>query len=230
MVVTTMAFFFVDKDNSGAGGRNNRSIADLLESLPEALPDEHFRLRELLAVLGYRSMASVLLLLAIPQVLPTPLFLSNVLAVPIVILAIQMAMGRQIPWLPAWLMDKPLWRRRLEQICFRVVPVLRYVERFIRPRMSGIWSNGNTMIGLACCAIALVSVAPLPFTGWIPGWALLLIALGLLQRDGLLVVVGLVIGTMAIAIFVAVIVGLISVGEAVASNSGDWLQWLEKMA
>lgn len=159
-------------------------------------------------------MASALLLLTVPQVLPIPLLVSNLLALPILAVAVQFMLGRQRPWLPNWLLDKPISRERLEQICEKVVPPLRRVERLIRPRYANIWvRDGGRLLGLACIAIALVSVAPLPFTGWVPGWALLLIALGLLQHDGLVVLVGLAIGTVAVAIFIAVVVGLVSVGD-----------------
>lgn len=159
-------------------------------------------------------MASALLLLTIPQVLPIPLFLSNLLALPILAVAVQIMLGRRSLWLPKWLLEKPVERDRLEQICEKVVPTLRRVERLIRPRYANIWArDGGRLLGVACIAIALVSVAPLPFTGWVPGWALLLIALGLLQHDGLVVMGGLAIGAVAVAIFVAVVVGLVSVGD-----------------
>lgn len=194
--------------------RNNRSIADLLEGLPRTLPTGAIHLRQLLDALGDRSMASALLLLTVPQVLPIPLLISNLLALPIVAVAVQIMLGQRSLWLPNWLLDKPVGRERLEQICEKVVPPLRRVERLIRPRYANIWArDGGRLLGLACIAIALVSVAPLPFTGWVPGWALLLIALGLLQHDGLVVFVGLAIGTVAVAIFVAVVVGLVSVGD-----------------
>lgn len=193
------------------------SIADLLEGLPRALPPGPLRLRQLLDALGDRGLASVLLVLAIPQVLPTPLLLSNLLALPILVVAVQMLLGRHAPWLPAWALDRPLSREGLERGCARLVPLLRRVEGLIRPRWSFVWSRWNGhLLGAACLVIALVSVAPLPFTGWAPGWALLLIALGLLQRDGLLVLIGLALGVAAFGLFVAVIAGLVAVGEELA--------------
>lgn len=173
------------------------------------------RLGQLLDALGDRGLASVLLLLAIPQVLPTPLLLSNLLALPILAVAVQMLLGCHSPWLPAWVLRRSLARDRLERGCARLVPLLRRIERLIRPRYSFVWSRWNgRLLGAACLAIALVSVAPLPFTGWVPGWALLLVALGLLQHDGLVVLAGLALGAVAVAIFLAVIAaGLLAVGE-----------------
>lgn len=206
-------------------GSPEEPIADLLESLPEELPDEHFRLQELLDVLGKRSMSSALLLLTIPQLLPLPLFVANVLALPILLVSVQILMGRQTPWLPSWVMERPFRRRRLEQLCRRVVPVMRWLEKLVRPRLTWVWSKGATLIGFACVTLSLIAVAPLPFIGWLPGWSLFLIALGLLQRDGLLILVALALGTAAVGVFAGVVIGLFSVGEAVASGSDEWLRW-----
>lgn len=196
---------------------SGRSIADLLEALPRELAAGPVRLRQLLDALGDRGMASALLLLTIPQVLPTPLLLSNLLALPILAVALQMALGRPRPWLPGWLLERPLARERLEQGCARLVPKLRRIERLVRPRYSFVWARGrDRLVGLACIAVALVSVAPLPFTGWVPGWALILVALGLLQHDGLVVLLGLALGLVALAILVAVLVGLVAAGEEIA--------------
>lgn len=199
--------------------QNDQPITDLLAALPQKLPEKTFRLHELLTALGSRSMSSTLLLLAIPQVLPTPLFLANALGLLLLALTVQMAMGRSAPWLPSWLLDKSFRHERLEMVCQRVVPVLRYVERFVRPRLAGVWAKNTSLIALACVAIAMVSVVPLPFTGWVPGWALLLIALGLLQRDGLLVLIGLGLGAIAIGLLVVVLMGLFTIGDAVAGGS-----------
>ena len=71
------------------------------------------------------------------------------------------------------------------------------------------------MVGLCCVVIALVSLAPLPLTGWLPGAALLIVALGMLERDGLIVAAGLTVGAGAVTVFVAVVAGLVEAGETI---------------
>ena len=201
---------------------DKQSVTGLLESLPDQLTGGTFRLQELLDILRGRSMAAALLLAATPQVLPLPLFLANVLALPLVLLSAQILMGREIPWLPKWMRDRPIRRSRLEQLCRRMAPILRVMERFIRPRMGGVFGKGERLIGLAAVVISLVAVVPLPLAGWLPGWSLVLIALGLLERDGLLVLLGVAVGAAAVGVLAAMVLGLVSVGEAVARDGSLW--------
>lgn len=200
------------------------TTAELLAAFPHIFRDDVVRLRVVFAVLGDRGMASALLLLTLPQLLPLPLGLSNALALPILLVAAQMALGRHTLWLPEWLLDRPIARRRLLMAANRVVPLLRRIETIIRPRLRWMWTRPAThALGMICLVIACVSVAPLPLTGWLPALALIVIALGLLERDGVVVFMGLGLGAGALAVFAAVVTGLAEVGATVerVTNGGS---------
>ncbi|RDD60582.1 exopolysaccharide biosynthesis protein [Ferruginivarius sediminum] len=192
------------------------TTAELLASFPYIFRDEVVRLRLIFAVLGDRGLASALLLLTAPQLVPMPLGLSNALALPILLVAGQMALGRKSLWLPDWLLDRPLSRDRLLMATNRMVPILRRVEVVIRPRYQWVWARPAThLLGVSCFFIACVSVAPLPLTGWLPALSLIIVALGLLERDGAVVLLGLGIGAVAVAVFALVVGGLAEVGANV---------------
>jgi hypothetical protein len=192
------------------------STADLLETFPRLFQESPIPLRRLLDALGDRGMASALLVLTAPQLLPLPLGVSNALAVPIVLVALQMAAGNTQPWLPEWVLERPVTRDKVIGACRRMVPLMRRIERVIRPRWRLIWQPpADRLVGLGCVVISLVSLAPLPLTGWLPGAALLIVALGLLERDGMIVATGLVVGAGAVAVFVAVVAGLVEAGETI---------------
>lgn len=196
------------------------TTAELVASFPDIFRSETVRLRELMAVLGDRGLASALLLITLPQLLPLPLGVSNALAIPILLVTVQMAMGRRTLWLPRWLLDRPIHRRNLERARDRVAPLLRRVERIVRPRLAPVWSpTGSQFVGLSGVVIAAVSLTPLPFTGWLPAIALIVIALGMLERDGLVVLLGLAIGGVATAVGVALIAGLVQIGERVQETA-----------
>jgi len=199
------------------------TTAELLAAFPRIFHQETVRLHQLFRVLGDRGLASALLLLTVPQLLPWPLGISNILALPILAVAIQMAMGRHTLWLPGWLLERPIRRERLLQACGRVVPLLRRLEIFVRPRVQAVLSPiGSRLVALACVLIAAISVAPLPLTGWLPAIALLIVALGMLERDGVVVLAGLAVGGVAIGVFVLVVTGLAHMGDAVekVANGG----------
>lgn len=190
------------------------TTAELLASFPRIFTDDPVYLRQLIATLGDRGMASALLLLTLPQLLPLPLGVANLLAIPIVLVAAQMAIGRHVLWLPAWLLDRPIGRSWLLRACARVVPVMRRLELVVRPRLRRIWAPpGDRLVGMSCVLIAAISITPLPLTGWLPAAALVVISLGMLERDGLIVIVGLSLGAFALAVFVGVVAGLMEAGE-----------------
>ncbi len=60
-------------------------------------------------------------------------------------------------------------------------------------------------------------MAPLPLTGWLPGIALIMVALGMMERDGLVVLAGITLGAAAVGVFILVVVGLDHVGDAVGN-------------
>lgn len=208
---------------SGGTGLDHRqeprtapSTADLLETFPRLFDEQRIPLRRLLEALGDRGMASALLVLSAPQLLPLPLGVSNALALPILLVTLQMAAGSRQPWLPEWVLDRPVTRDKVLGACRRTAPLMRRIERVIRTRWRHIWQPpADRLVGLCCVVISLVSLAPLPLTGWLPGAALLIVALGLLERDGMIVATGLALGAAAIGVFVAVVAGLVEAGEKI---------------
>ena len=200
------------------------TTAELLAAFPRIFANSCVRLRDLLRVLGDRGLASALLLLAIPQMLPLPLGVSNLLAVPMALVAFQMAMGRHTLWLPAWVLDRPVPRTRLVQASQRLTPLVARLERLIKPRFPAAFSPlGLRVAGIAAALVAMVSLTPLPLTGWLPGLALIVMALGLMERDGVVVLLGLGIGLTAIAVFLLVITGMAEIGEAVQEQATSGL-------
>jgi len=200
------------------------TTAELLAAFPRIFEESRIRLREILQVLGERGLASALLILALPQMLPLPLGVSNLLAIPMALVAFQMALGRHSLWLPRWLLDRPVPRERVVQASHRMVPLLRRLELLIKPRLPVLFSPlGVHGTGIGIALVALVSLAPLPLTGWLPGFAILVMALGIMERDGLLVLVGLTLGLAAIAVFLLLITGMAELGEAVSAEATNGL-------
>ena len=205
---------------------SNRSLprlasttAELLSSFPHVFVQDPVRIRDIFAVLGDRGLASALLVVTLPQMLPLPLGVSNLLAVPIAIVAVQIAMRRHTLWLPTWFLERPIPRDRLIALSRRLVPWLQRIEMVIRPRLMMVLSPAGThFVGLACAMLAVIAIMPLPLTGWLPGISLIVVALGMMERDGLVMLAGLGVGGVAVAVFILVIAGLTQVGEAIASG------------
>ena len=79
------------------------------------------------------------------------------------------------------------------------MPVLRRLERWSRPRISLFETAlGMRGIGIVLLTLALALIVAAPIVGQIPlGLAVCLVGLGLVERDGVVVLGGLVIGASA---------------------------------
>ncbi len=179
-------------------------------------------LGEVVEVLQGRAWTLVLLLLALPFITPIPLpFLSTPFGVAIGLIALRLALGQR-PWLPARILAKPLPPGFFGNVLKFAGGVLRFLEKLLRPRLS--WLAETPVLVRAHALLMLVAAAvlllplPLPFTNAFPAWVVLLIAGGLLERDGVAIIAGYTVGAGGIAFFYFL-------GEA-AVRLADWLRSL----
>jgi hypothetical protein len=153
-------------------------------------------LGELLEALGERGTAVLVILMAAPFVLPIPLpGLSMPFGVAIAILGLQLGFGRT-PWLPRFLLRRPVQPATLAAILRAVERVVRPVERKLRPRWSfllGPALHGAAGVAIAIAALLLFPPFPMPGINALPSLAIVLLALGLMERDGVSVAAGYVV-------------------------------------
>lgn len=179
---------------------------------------------EVTAALGERGFALLLLVFTLPNAvpLPAPPGTSAVLAVPLILVAAQMVLGFERPRLPGWLTRLSIPAERLARIVERARPVLEALERRLRPRQSALCgSRAEPLMGLACLVLGLVVSLPIPMGNAPVAWALLVLALGLLERDGLCVLAGLAAGCAAVC-WNALLVVAGGQAVAVAAEHLDW--------
>jgi hypothetical protein len=156
-----------------------------------------------------------LLIFALPCCLPMPPGIPTVCGVALVIIALNLIAARQRLWLPAAIADKSVARADLERVVNRAVPYLERLERVCKPRLAIVTEPvGKVLIGLVILVLGFIMILPIPFLGNIPpGWAATFIAIGMTERDGLLVLIGIVASAIAIAVAsvatMAAVIGII---------------------
>ena len=92
----------------------------------------------------------------------------------------------------------------------------RRIERIIKPRQLWVFSpKYERLTGLALVLVALALFLPLPLSGWFPAISLLVCSFGMVERDGLVVLLGLGLGAMSILITILVGVTVVLGAEAV---------------
>ena len=157
-----------------------------LESLLDAvLAEKQVTLNWLLDRLGDRSFGIVLLLLllAILGLLPG---VSAVAGILLMVPAMQMILARVGPIFPGRVGERHFEARRLANMVRRAVPVIRLLERFIRPRWYTPFEATKRVVGGIVLLLGASLLVPLPLSNVLPALAITLIAFAYLEEDGLL--------------------------------------------
>ncbi|WP_267422786.1 MULTISPECIES: exopolysaccharide biosynthesis protein [unclassified Methylobacterium] len=177
---------------------------------------ERLTVGDIVAVLRDRAFALLVVLLGLPNCLPMPPPIPLICGLLLLLVATQIAVGMSAPWLPRMLLGRSIALTDVRRAVTRAVPVLRRLERWSRPRLSVFdTALGMRGMGVALLALALALIVAAPIVGQIPlGLAVCLVGLGLVERDGVVVLGGLVIGLFGVAINAgfayAVIAGILS--------------------
>jgi hypothetical protein len=156
---------------------------------------ERVTIAEILDALDNRAFGLVTLLFAIPSVIPMPPGVPTVVGIALLIVSIQMVLGREELWLPRFLSKRSFSRQALVGGFQKIKPQLAFVERFARPRLLLLTGRLATiLIGIVILAMAIVLILPLPPGGnFPPALACAILGMGLVERDGLIILFGLVV-------------------------------------
>jgi len=163
---------------------------------------ERVSLADIADVLGTRSIGAWLLILASPMVLPVPApGISVLFGVPLMIISAQLALGGRRAWLPAVILRQSMARKDYVALMVHVQPAVEHFERIVRPRalwLANDWAK--IPIGLSCLVLAMIITLPIPLGHVAPGTAICLLALGFMERDGVVIGIGFVAAVLALVI------------------------------
>jgi hypothetical protein len=186
---------------------NGRKTSEILDQLARTATSR-VAIGDLVSSLGERAFGLLMLIFALPNAigLGTIPGMSTVFGLPQVIFALQMIAGYEKPWLPRVLLEKSLSAEDFRSIVAKSHPHLDRVERMLRPRLMAFTSPfAERILGVFFLVLASIVAMPIPLGNWPPAIAMAVIALGLVENDGLLVLIGLVLGVVAIVIALAVV-------------------------
>ncbi|MEM9576747.1 MAG: exopolysaccharide biosynthesis protein [Pseudomonadota bacterium] len=200
-----------------AHATNEMAISDRLDLLAENAQGEAVSLDWIMQQLHERAFGLFLLVLALPCCIPFLYGIPQIVALPLMFVSAQILMGRSSPWLPQRLATRTVTAEGLQDLGQRAGPWLRRIEAFSRPRYAQLTRAPlERFVGLALVLFSASILVPLPATNTVPGFAVVLVAMGLLQRDGILTFLGMVVGTAWIAT-------LLIAGATLASLIKGWL-------
>jgi hypothetical protein len=186
--------------NERTHAADGRRLGQILSEIA-GRPEPRLTLGELIDSMGDRSHGLLVAALALPNALPIYLpGLSAVFGLPLVFLALQLAIGRDRLWLPKSLMRRSLSRALFARMARSLVPYLARLERALKTRMTELISPAmERTIGVLSVFLGLLLSLPIPLTNIPLTIPLVVLGVGLAERDGLMVAVGLVLGVLVAA-------------------------------
>ena len=172
------------------------SLGGQLQAIIVELPEDQLTLGELLQVFGDEGLLLLTILLTLVFLIPVSIpGVSTVFGAAILLVGISRVFGRPL-WLPAKLRARALPAARLRPALDGGLHWVRRLEKISRPyRLRGLVEGALPELfnNLAFILAALLLMAPfgfVPFSNTLPGLALLLYAIGMIQRDGTAIVLG----------------------------------------
>ena len=170
--------------------------------------DQPKTLGNLTELFGPRSFALVFVLLMALPALPVPTGgATHVLEVVTMLVAVQLVVGRRCIWLPARWQRLQLAGPSRQKLLNALLRRIRWLERFSRPRATSLFAHRATTsaFGLLVFALTLSAFLAPPFSGLdtLPSLGVVVIGLGVLNRDIVLALAGAVIGAVGVATVLA---------------------------
>lgn len=184
------------------GGHPNKpsgeatALGEHIAAIIDDLPEDALSLGSLLDRFGEDGLLLLTVLLTLVFLIPVSIpGVSTVFGAAILMVGISRLIGRPL-WLPARLKTKALPADKLRPGLARGMVWVKRLEKISRPHRLRLFVAGRVQEvfnNLAFILAALLLMAPfgfIPFSNTLPGLALLFYATGMIQRDGVAILLG----------------------------------------
>ncbi|MGB7035856.1 MAG: exopolysaccharide biosynthesis protein [Xanthobacteraceae bacterium] len=190
-------------DNTARG-----PASEVLQRLLDNLPPDRFTLGWLSGQLHRRSFGVIVMVLALISIVPGISYIAGLL---LLAPAIAMVAGRSAPSFPHQIATRPLPARHLAGVVRRAVPVLRNLERIIRPRWQISSGAAKRLVGVAVVLLtAVLLLTPLPLAQVVPALIIVVLSVAYIEDDGLLLSLGFLATLVLVAISAGAVWGMIA--------------------
>ncbi len=200
-------------DSSHQSSGSQTSLGDQIESAIASLPPGDISLGKMLLHFGQHGMLVLTVLLTLIFLIPVSIpGVSTVFGAAILMVGLSRLSGKPL-WLPAKVRDRPLPSDRIRSALSGGMRWVRRLEKVSRPhRLPGLVAGRvvEKINDLAFILAALLLMAPfgfIPFSNTLPALALLCFSVGLMQRDGVGILLGHLANLVTIVYFIFLIGG-----------------------
>ena len=187
------------KAGDGASAAETHDLENTLDDLTDAArsADSELTVEDLLDAFAQRSFGALLTVAALVAALPLIGAIPGVSIVTgalILLISVQMLLGRRTPWTPQRLRRIPLDAETLEKAVEKTRPVAAWIDGLIKPRLAFLADGAaaRTAIALASIGLAVLffPLALIPGGVWPPSLAIVALGLALVANDGVLTLIG----------------------------------------
>jgi len=191
---------------------NSAPISQTLRSLVRSLPRTGITLSELIQRVGNDGLLILVTLLTLVFLIPVSIpGVSTVFGAAILLISVSRLFGRNL-WIPSKIEHRIIGTRKLRPLLRKALSWLKKLERVSRPnRIQWLVADGtmafiNNLALILGAVLLMMPFGLIPFSNTFPAVAILFLAIGLLQRDGLCILLGHVSNVVTILYF-AVLIG-----------------------
>lgn len=168
--------------------------------------DKTLSIGEILHILSGKGRPLILILLSLPFCQPIQIpGLSTPFGLAIAFIGLRMAFGKRV-WLPKRLLSKHVPKKKLEKITNKILILLRKIRSWIHPRLNWLCHSPlmEIMNGVIIFVLGIFLALPLPIplSNLIAAWSIFLIAVGILEDDGVFVLISYLTFLLTIVFFV----------------------------
>ncbi|HLU11440.1 MAG TPA: exopolysaccharide biosynthesis protein [Oceanobacillus sp.] len=201
------------------------TLSQTLTNTASSISGEQITLKQLLELIGEQGLLLFCMILVIPFLLPISIpGVSTVFGLVIILIGIGVTLNR-LPWLPRRLMERAVATANLVEAMKKGAEMFARLDRVIRPRLLPLTDGAviNRINGLGLTLGGILLLFPLglvPFSNTLPGIAVLFLAVGILQRDGLFIIAGHLMNVVTIIYFAALAIGALLAGQGLMSLIG----------
>lgn len=193
-------------------------LSAILTAIAKGQHRDRISIADLLHALEHRAIGALMFIFAVPNAIPVPPGVSAILGAPLIFLSFQLMLGQRA-WLPKLITDRSLSRVDFEKVVDKAAPWLARAERLMRPRYQYLAKPpAEYLVGFICLVLSIILFLPIPLGNMLPAFTICVLALGVLERDGLWIGIGVACAIAAVAIVWGVVLALAWSALFVLSN------------
>lgn len=196
-----------------------QKTSDVLSDIIDNIKVEYITLRELMILMGSQGLLMICVFLTLPFLIPVSIpGVSTVFGAGIILISFAITVGK-VPWLPKFIADRKIESKKLIPVLKRGISILRKIDRYLKPRLflftSGLMNRFNGLALIFAGILLMMPFGLIPFSNTLPAVAILLLAIGISQRDGVMVALGYLMNLATVVYFSALIYGTYAAGQKV---------------